>query len=435
MRPKDFFAETLYRLKSTPGFFKRFKFWILLVLFILLLIGLAPYASFLLSIVSGIGSVLRPVVDNKVGRFILVNLILIVVLLVFYRRFKARGRRLLGSWALDRFLAGMLDLSAGRYRRAARRFEAVLRLGRIVDLKEAVAVYPEIASDARIKLSLCYRELSEVEKAMKSLELLKVRDLSPALKRDLAEAKAFVYSMSGKLMEETIDREIAGALETNPGNQRLLRLRRDRAERRGDLPVALEAQKKLVKASRAAARSAERGRLATLHARNALRLHQAGEPEEALAEVSRSRASDPTLVLPNLVAGDISTQQGDMRGAVKEWARTPSLPALERIRGLLTQGELSKEGDLAFLVERFPRSGVLVVLASHYLAEGKVRNAKNCIRKFEELGFANRHSAHLMAEVLRVEGDEAGAERLEWRALKGFLGTDARPPAGPPETV
>ena len=238
----------------------------------------------------------------------------------------------------------------------------------------------------------------------------------------------------GHRREETIDREIAGALKADSANQRLLRLCRDRAERLGDVPVAIEAQKKLVKAIRAAARPEERTKLAALHARNALRLQQAGQDDEALAEVSRSRASDAALVLPNLVAGDISVSQGDARAAVTEWSRTPSLPALERVRNLLSSGGFEAEGDLRFLAEQFPRAGILLVLGSYYLERDNLRKARNCVAKFEELGRANRHSAHLLAEILRAEGDAAGAERLEWRALKGFLGVDARPVDAPPET-
>jgi len=424
VKKRDLLPGLLFRLRNLPGLFKRFKGWFLLLLFILILGVLAPWVGLIGNLVSGFFDLLKPVLENKVGRFVLFNLVLIVVLLVVYRRFKDRGRKLVGAWALDRFLQGMLHLSAGRYRLAARAFEKVVRMGRWVDLSLAVDSYAEIRPDARIKLALCYREMGEVEKAMKSLELLKVRDLPPSMKRDHAEAKAFVYSLSPELMDETIDREVETALEKDGANRRLLRLRRDRAERTGRLPVAIESQRRIVKASPAKEKPEERKRLAALHARLAARLHRAGRPEEALAEISRSRSSDPGLMLPNLLAGDIERERGNVKGAVAEWAKTPSLPALERVRGLLDSGELEAEGDLGRLVESFPRSGMLLVLAEHYLERGKLRKAKNCVRKFEELGLENRHSARLLARILRAEGDEQGARRLEWLALKGFLGAD-----------
>jgi tetratricopeptide (TPR) repeat protein len=425
-KKREFFGSLLFRFRRLPGFVRRFKFWILIGLTLLLLLALGPWVGLLGQILSGIGRVLEPVVNNPVGRFIFVNLLLVLVVIVLYRRFKDRGRRLLGALALDRFLGGMMQLSAGRYAKAARLFEKVVRMSKWLNLEAAVDVYPEILGDARIKLALCYREMGEVEKAMKSLELLKVRDLSPSMKRDLAEAKAVVYSLSGELMDETIDREVAGALEHDAGNRRLLRLQRERAARAGDLAVAIQSQKRLIKATPGADKGEERTRLATLHARNALRLYRGGRIEDARAEISRSRASDPRLELPNLLAGDIAAERDSVRAAVKEWARTPSVPALERVSRLLEEGKLDGAGDLEFLVATFPRSGILLVLANHYLSRGKLRHARNCVTKFEDLGLANRHSALTMAEILRAEGDEAGANRLSWKALKGFLGVEGR---------
>jgi hypothetical protein len=318
-----------------------------------------------------------------------------------------------------------MHLGAGRYRPAAKSFESVVRVGRYVNLKEAVPIYPEIHPDARIKLALCYRELGEVEKAMRSLELLKASELSPAMKKDHAEAKAFVYALSADLMDETIDREVEHALSVASDNRRLLALKRDRADRGGDLASAIDAQKRIVKATPAAERDEERSRLAALHGRNALRHYRDGDVPEALAEISRSRASDGALVLGHLLAGDVEADRGNVRAAIREWSRVPSLPALDRVRRLLEEEKLDGEGDLAFLVDQLPRAGLLLVLAEHWLRKGNLRRAKNCVRKYEELGLGSRHSAHLMARIARAEGDERTAAALEWRALKGFLGADA----------
>jgi len=428
VRLTDLFSGAAHRMKNVPGTMRRLKFWILLGVFLLILMVLRPWVDFVLGAIKDMWTlVLIPILDNPVGRFLFVNALILLTLWIVYRRFRARGRRLLGSWALDRFLSGLLHLSSGRYRRAARAFEGVLRVGRWVNLRDAAPVYPDILVDARIKLSLCYQELGDVERAMKCLELLKVRDLSPARKRDHAEAKAFVYAMSNELMEETVDREITDALEKDGGNRRLLRLRRDRSERLGELPAAIEAQRKLLRVVGRSERPKERSRLAGLHARNALRMDQEGRLEETIAEISRSRSLDSTLVVPNLIAGDLALRNGDQRAAVLEWARTPSLPALQRIRELLRKGGLRDHGDLEFLVEQFPRAGLLLVLAEQYLKTGDLQRARNCIEKHDEVGDPNRHSTHLLAAVLREEGDGPAAERLEWRALKGFLGADASP--------
>lgn len=425
MKGRRFLAGFFFRLRHLPGGLRRFRYWIMAGLVLIFLAVIAPWVNLLGKVLGAVWGLVRPVLDNPVGRLLVVNAILIAVAIFLYRRYRDRGRKLVGAWAVDRFLAGLLHLSAGRYRRAARSFEAVLRVARWVELKTAAEACPEIAEDARIKCALCYRELGDVPRAMRSLEMLKVRDLSPTMRKELAEAKAFVYSLSGELMEETVDREIANALELDPQNRRLLRLRRERAEKIGDLAVAVEAQKRLVRTAPPKGKAEERSRLAVLHARAALRFYRDGRVDDARIEISRSRASDPGLALPNLLAGDMEADGGDARAAIREWARTPSLPALERIRGLLGEGRLAGEADLAFLADAFPRAGVLLLLAEHYLTEGKLRRAGNCVTKFEDLGHGNRYSAHLLAEIRRREGDRPGAERLEWRALRGFLGADA----------
>jgi tetratricopeptide (TPR) repeat protein len=326
----------------------------------------------------------------------------------------------------------MLHLSAGRYRRAAALFRRVVRTGRLTDLSKTVEVFPEILADARIKLALCHRELGDVDRAMEQLELLQVKNLPPAVRRDLSEAKAFVYSLSRELMDETIDREIDRALEADPGNRRLLRLRRERAERMGDFETAIVAQKAVLRHAPASVQGEERKRLAVLHVRNALRLRRGDRDDEALTEAGRARVIDPDLPLPGLVAGDILADRGDARGAVREWARVPSLAGFERVRRLLLSGGLSGSEDLAFLVAELPRAGVLLLLAEHWLGKGKLRKAQNCLRKIEDLGAGDRHSARLLAEIRRREGDEEGARRLLWCALRGFLG--AEPPVSGPQT-
>lgn len=428
MKGGRFLSGIWFRLRGVPGVFRRFKFWLLAGIFVVALVALGPVlgpiAELLTSAARALGRILLPVLDNKVGRFILVNIIILLVLLFLYRKFKHRARLLLGSWALDRFLAGLLHLAGGRYDSAAKGFEKVVRVGKLVNLETAVPVYPEILADARIKLALAYREMGEVEKAMRHLELLKVGDLAPSMRRELAEAKAYVYSLSGDLMEETIDREITNALTEDGSNRRLLKLRRERSEAAGDFAESIKAQRKLLKHVRKTDRSAEKSRLSMLHARHALSLYRAGKPEEALAEISRSRSYDSAGELASLVAGDIAAGRGDERDAVREWVQAPSLAGLDRVRRMLEGGGLTSEGDLEYLASAFSCSGILIVLGEHYLRLEKLLCAKNCVRKYEELGFSDRRSSHLAAEILRVEGDAVGAEKREWRALTGFLGAD-----------
>ncbi len=414
----------LWRLRRVPALFGRFRVWAVLILFVVLLGALSPFVGALSGLLNTVLRLVAPVLESRVGRTVLGVGALFLVGLWLYRRFRVKGRALLGAYALDQYLAGMMHLSAGRCRRAARHFERVLRTNRLVDLERTVEVYPEIAADARIRLALCHREQGDIERAMEHLELVKVKDLAPAMRRDHAEAKALVYSLSRELMDETVDREIDRALEGDPDNRRLWRLKRERAEGVGDLPAAIAAQRALLRAAPAHRKSAERSRLALLHARNALRLRRLEQDEEALAEVARARSLDPGLPLASLVAGDIAADRGDARLAVREYGQAPSRAGLDRIRALLAAGRIEGGGTASCVAESFPRAGVFLALAEHYLRKGKPRRARNCLAKLAELGAFDRHAAHLLAEVLRREGDAAGAERMEWRAMRGFLGGD-----------
>jgi hypothetical protein len=157
-----------------------------------------------------------------------------------------------------------------------------------------------------------------------------------------------------------------------------------------------------------------------------------------MAEISRSRSHDGRLVLAALLGGDIAAEREDPRAAVSEWARVPSLASLDRIRELIEGGAFAGKKELRFLATELPRAGVLLLLGEHYLEQGDLHRASNCVRMYEGQGLSDRRSKHLLARIRRAEGDEAGADRLEWEALKGFLGADdpgEPPPDDPSESL
>ena len=80
-------TDIFFLLRGFPRFFRRFKLWILLALALLVLLALGPVlgpiVELLASAIRAIGTVLLPVLDNTVGRFLLVNAVVIAVVFFF----------------------------------------------------------------------------------------------------------------------------------------------------------------------------------------------------------------------------------------------------------------------------------------------------------------------------------------------------------------
>jgi tetratricopeptide (TPR) repeat protein len=413
------------RIKRRLGrFFKRFKFWIFLIAFLLVLSLLSKPLAILWDIVKSIAGILKPVVDNPVGRVVVVTLVLAGIAWVVWWRFSARLRRLIGYHALDRFLDGVNHMVMDRHRNAVRCFEAVLRRAKVVDLETAVPAYPDLLDAARIKLAECHRILGDLDASLRWLEAVRAKGLPDDLRRIHREIRALVYDAHPGMREEVRRGQVESAAKDDGKNARLLRVLRDHAEGKEDLGGAVRAQQRLVRATPRPERPEARRELAALHYRRGRKAEEEGDLETAEREY-RTAAKVQAFDLPWLRLGDMALARADVAGALDAWAKAPPLPALDRIRGLLSDGRLEGSSDRAVLIQRFPFGETLLVLAEHFLEKGDRRRARNALVKLEDLGMAGPAVDRLAARIAREEGDGEEAARREVAAVRSFL-TDGR---------
>ena len=69
------------------------------------------------------------------------------------------------------------------------------------------------------------------------------------------------------------------------------------------------------------------------------------------------------------------------------------------------------------LLEYFPYSGTMIVLARHYARRGDYRKAKSAIERAIEAAGPNLEALRVYAQALEQEGDATGAAALYRQAL------------------
>jgi tetratricopeptide (TPR) repeat protein len=413
------------RIKRRLGrFFRRFKFWIFLFVFLLVVSVLSTPLQILWDIVKGIGGVLKPIVDNPVGRVVLVTVILAIVAWVVWWRFAARLRSLVGFDALDRFLDDLNHMVMERYRAAIRCFETVVRRGRLVDLEAAVPAYPDILDAARIKLAECYRIEGDLDRSLRWIEAVREKALPEDLRRILGEVRGLVYDAHPGIRDEIRQEEVKASTKADATNVRLLRVLGSRAERKDDLAAAVKVQHKILRATPRPGKAAARRDLAVLRYRRGRAAEGEGDLAEAVKEY-RAAAKADGFDLPYLPLGDLALRDDDIPAALDAWSKAPPLPALDRVRSLLADGRLQGAADRALILQLFPYGETLLVFAEHFLDTGERRRARSTLEKLERLGMSGPAVDRLAARIAREEGDLDEAARREVAALRNFL-TDGR---------
>ena len=136
----------------------------------------------------------------------------------------------------------------------------------------------------------------------------------------------------------------------------------------------------------------------------------ASKPLKAL----KARTTDPRSAV---LLGDVALDNGDLRGAFKAWSRAVSLPVFDRIEKLLADGRLDGEKERRMLLEYFPYSGTMIVLARHYARNGEHRKAKTAVERAIEAAGPNLETLRIYAEALQHEGDTTGAAELYRQSL------------------
>ncbi|MHC4940890.1 MAG: tetratricopeptide repeat protein [Planctomycetota bacterium] len=402
-------------VRRAKGFLRRNKGWIYFALALAVLFVVGPFLRIVATFFSIVAPAIRVMLDNPVGRIVFFGVLTIVVAWVLWRRVRERVFRVYGLNAMRSFLDGLNLMVMGRWNRAIKAFEKVVKAPRWVKLEDGVPEHRDIRRDAMLKIALCHLERNRPNEA--KAWLLRVREseiLSDHVRRNLGELRALSYDQSDEIEPETILKELERAEKRDARNRRVLRALRDRLEAEGDLKRAADVTKRLVAASEGREKQTAEEDLSLLEYRLAHRALDAGESARTPLKALAARAHDPRSAL---LLGDLALEKGDVRGALKAWSRAVSLPVFDRLEKLLGEGRLPTEKDRRMLLDYFPYSGTMLVLARYYERAGDARKARSAVEKAMEAGGVHIEALRLYAEALRREGDEAAAADLYRRAL------------------
>ena len=380
--------------RRAKGFLRRNKGWIYFALALGVLFIVGPVLRIVATAFSIVAPAIRVLLDNPVGRVVFFSLLTLVVFWVLWRRVRERVYRVYGLNAMRAFLDGLNLMVLGRWNRAIKAFEKVVGTPRWVRLEDGVPEHRDIRRDAMLKIALCHLERNRPNDAKSWL--LRVREkeiLSDHVRRNLGELRALSYDRSDEIEPETILKELERAERRDARNRRVLRALSDRLEAQGDLAKAAQVTRRLVAASEGLEKERAEEGLALLEYRAAHHALDAGEGARSPLKALQARAHDPRSAL---LLGDRALEKGDVRGALRIWSRAVSLPVFDRLERLLDEGALAGERDRRLLLEHFPYSGTMLVLARHYEREGDVRKARAAVEQAMAAG-----GAHLEALRLR----------------------------------
>ena len=401
--------------RRVQGFLRRNKGWIYFALALAVLFIAGPVLRIIATAFSIVAPAIRVLLDNPVGRVLFFGVLALVLGWILWRRIRDRVYRVYGLNAMRAFLDGLNLMVLGRWNRAIRAFERVIKTPRWVRLEDGVPEHRDIRYDAMLKIALCHLERNRPNEAKAWLLRVREKDiLSDHVRRNLGELRALSYDRSGEIEPETIVRELERAERRDARNRRVLQALADRLEAEGDLKRAAAVTRKLVDASEATEKERAEESLALLEFRMAHRALDAGESARTPLRALAARAHDPRSAL---LLGDLALERGDLRTALRTWSRAVSVPVFDRLERLLAEGKLPTEKDRRMLLEYFPYSGTMLVLARYYQQQGDARKAKAAVEQAMEAGGAHIEALRLYAEAMQREGDEAGAAEVYRRAL------------------
>lgn len=402
------------KVRRTKGWMRRNRGWVYLAVAAIVLIVFRPVFTVLAELFKIVSPFIRGLLDNPVGRFIVGNVVAIIVLWWIWRRVRGGVQRVLGLKTMRHFLDGMQAMMLNRWRPAIAHFERVVWWSRWVNLEDAVPEHRDIVADAYLKVATCYQRLGDANNALNWLKRVPQDKItSDHVRRNYAELHALAYDLSDELEEETVLKELEKTDQASRGNRRVLRALRERLEGAGDLDQARVVGKKLVAASDGRAKDEAERDLALLEFRLA---HQAlGDGDKKrMRKALKATAGDTRSAL---MLGDLEIEQGNVKGALTAWSKAVSMPVFDRLATLLREGRLSGEKEKELLLKFFPYAGTFMVLAEHHLEAGAFRKARAALDQVLASAGENMRVLRLYAACLEGDGEHDAAAQLYRRAL------------------
>ena len=371
-----------------------------------------------------------PLLDNPVGRLVLLNVLLIGALAIAWYTLRGRYRALRSGLVLRHHLAGVGALLENDSRRSRDLLRKVAR-----SRAEPPSQYPSASEDAKIKLARLALENGDNEEALGWLTRVREKKLGKELQRSLLQLRAEAGLAQGEVLPETLESDLREALQRFPKDRRLLALLRRQLVERGAWEEAAEVQQKVVAAAPARAVAGERSR----HVQDLVRAGEAalaaGETKRAAKLARRARSVDDGAAAAGLL-GRAFEAEGNYKAAAREWGASGSPEGLAWIAELLDRqpGCLNPRE----LLECCPSEGCLLLVAREYARGGEAKKALRAARRAARTLGPQPSVTGVLTEVLSLCGqaDEAAQLREEsvLRLVASEKGEAEAPGAPGPES-
>jgi len=406
--------DALNRLWRTKRWVK-WAVYALPVLVVLVLLG--PVLGVLRELLKITSGLLLPLLKTPGGRFLLVNLLVVAVVLVVYWKGRSRLASVFAFVAMRHFLKGLQLLSSGFVRRAVPSFKRVIRLARWVNLEAALPAYPELGADAKVRLAYCYLELGEPNQALRWLELAKKEKPPPAVMKLLRELRALAYFDHPKLARETGEKELVDAFRRDPRNPRLCRAMVEKLEEDGDHAQVLELLQRIHETAEGRDREREALRLLEHYYRRARELAESGELGRARTLLREARSVAASSEPIQLLLGDVEERRRNEEAALRAWAKVPGPAARVRVAELL-----SRFDDPRDLLKRYPQPEVLIDLSVRLMDRGLHEQARRTLDKARELGADEIEIEKLLGDLAVAESEPMVARNHYLQAITRLFG-------------
>ena len=377
--------------------------WIVGILIVLTLVS--PALGSLEKITNLFTSVFGPLLDNAIGRAVLVVLLGILIALVVYAFAKERVRDVGRRYALSLHLRGIEALALGNRADAHKFFRRVVRLGRWIDLgKGESAAHGSLRDDARIKLARLQLERGLARRALAELGRVPAKALPKKLGRSFAELRARAIREHPEQLDASVVQVLGESHATWPVHEGIALDYAAALERNGDLEEAISAIERCKKKNDSAAL---KGKLAQLF-RNQSQAHLlAGDLKQANKAIERSLREDDQEE-SRLIQVDVLLARGELEHALGKLRELGTPAAQTRLRELLAQHADVLEPRQ--LLGKVPRRASLLTLAEHWLEQGEARRAERALRIYLRDGRANPRVVALLASLAAHTGQARAAD-------------------------
>ncbi len=387
----------------------------LVALPVLLLLALfGPAVDVLLKLLDLGMRVLDPLLQTTLGRIALLLVVFTLGGLAAVWLLQGRVRDMRGEAVLGRHLLATARLVGHDHRRSRDAFAKIARYRGPLPQR-----YPFVVQDAAIKLARLALDQDRVDEGLGWLARVVEPGLPDELLRSLLQLRVRAMRRQGEVLPQTLEQEIASAVERFPDDYGLLRDLRDLHAARGRQADVVAAQERIVKVAPGVSAAAERQRLLVELQRQGAALLDAGDESGVRRIVRRLQQVDRDGPTGHLLLGDLLLRGGDPRGAIKAYGQAQSPTALERIATALDRHPgLFEPREL---LEACPLQGTLLLVARELARQGESARAERAARMAAEALGPTPTVCALLSEVLALLGQEDKARLLRQEAITRLL--------------